>query len=136
MAPLYRTGNKGKCPAATKDASLNAANRNKAIKNPMIAYGPANPGLPNDAFWDAKAKLWGVSDRHARSMRCGNCKAFNVSPFIVQCMGAMAGRDDYTKTNLSKKSVLGYCEMHEFKCASTRTCSTWVHGGPVRKWER
>ena len=135
MPPVYRlrTGNPaGSCPRATQNIEINAKNRNAAIENPMIAYGPANPSLENASFWGKKARLWGVSARQARTMLCGNCKAFNVSPTIVKCMGPMAERDDYSKTNLTKSSVLGYCEMHEFKCASTRTCSTWVHGGPTR----
>jgi hypothetical protein len=27
---------------------------------------------------------------------------------------------------------LGYCTMHKFKCAGSRTCNTWVSGGPVK----
>jgi hypothetical protein len=138
MAALHITGNprQSTCPPPTKDPALNAKNRNHAISDPMIAYGPANPDLPNVAFWKGKADVWGTSPSVAKTMRCGNCKAFNVSPFILTCIGPMAGRDSYEKSNLGQRSVLGYCEMHEFKCASTRTCSTWVHGGPTRRWAR
>jgi hypothetical protein len=27
---------------------------------------------------------------------------------------------------------LGYCTMHKFKCAGSRTCNAWVEGGPVK----
>lgn len=27
---------------------------------------------------------------------------------------------------------LGYCMMHKFKCAGSRTCNAWVEGGPVK----
>ena len=27
---------------------------------------------------------------------------------------------------------LGYCMMHKFKCAGSRTCNAWVTGGPVK----
>jgi len=26
---------------------------------------------------------------------------------------------------------LGYCEVFDFKCASSRTCDAWITGGPV-----
>jgi len=27
---------------------------------------------------------------------------------------------------------LGYCTMHKFKCAGSRTCNAWISGGPVK----
>jgi len=27
---------------------------------------------------------------------------------------------------------LGYCTMHKFKCAGSRTCNAWITGGPVK----
>lgn len=27
---------------------------------------------------------------------------------------------------------LGYCTMHKFKCAGSRTCDAWITGGPVK----
>lgn len=27
---------------------------------------------------------------------------------------------------------LGYCTMHKFKCAGSRTCDAWIVGGPVK----
>ena len=27
---------------------------------------------------------------------------------------------------------LGYCQMYKFKCASERTCDSWVTGGPIK----
>jgi hypothetical protein len=27
---------------------------------------------------------------------------------------------------------LGYCTMHKFKCAGSRTCNAWIAGGPVK----
>jgi len=27
---------------------------------------------------------------------------------------------------------LGYCTMHKFKCAGSRTCNAWIEGGPVK----
>jgi hypothetical protein len=27
---------------------------------------------------------------------------------------------------------LGYCTMHKFKCAGSRTCNAWITGGPIK----
>jgi len=27
---------------------------------------------------------------------------------------------------------LGYCTMHKFKCAGSRTCNAWIVGGPIK----
>ena len=119
------------CPRATVDVIFNTMNRDAAIASPVVAYGPANPSLKNERFWKKKAALWGVSVPTAQSMRCGNCKAFNVSPFVKACMGSLGSAPD-TFDELSGQFVtLGYCEAHRFKCASSRTCNTWLHGGPT-----
>ncbi|MHA2264775.1 MAG: hypothetical protein ACXAEN_20480 [Candidatus Thorarchaeota archaeon] len=41
-----------RCPAATQNVLLNTENRNEAIKNPLIGYGPANPTVENAEFWN------------------------------------------------------------------------------------
>ena len=125
------------CPRATKDVEYNTIKRDKAIESEQIQYGPANPSRANQDFWQEKADKWDISISEAQTMRCGNCKAFNVSRFIIDCMGPIAQRDidQYDNVeNLGEVPVLGYCQMHDFKCASTRTCNTWVHGGPAMKW--
>ncbi len=46
-------------------------------------------------------------------------------------MGPAVKQDDkYIKDNAATVAV-GYCRIHEFKCASTRTCDVWVDGGPM-----
>ena len=30
------------------------------------------------------------------------------------------------------RANLGYCQLFKFKCAATRTCDAWLHGGPIR----
>ena len=119
-----------KCPAATSDIALNLKNRQKAIET--AHYGPANPQEPNEAFWSQKAKMWGVTSAEARTMRCGNCAAFNVSPKMLNCIrdGLPVEGDPEAVIGAGQ---LGYCQMFAFKCASARTCDAWVVGGPISR---
>ena len=102
------------CPMATQDSDLNSKNRlNAKIR---LMYGPF-PDSPSD-FWQKLANKWGVSLPVAKSRVCGNCVAYDQSPRMKKCM------------NTTSNNV-GYCWMHHFKCKSTRTCQTWVAGGPI-----
>lgn len=117
------------CPAATQDIELNLANRQKAIRVAM--YGPANPNLPNVDYWRKLAGVWGVEPAEAKTMLCGNCAAFDVSPSVRRCIseGLGGGRD---VESVIDAGVLGYCHAFRFKCAARRTCSAWIVGGPKR----
>jgi hypothetical protein len=121
------------CPRATQDAVLNTKNRNKAIKK--LGYGPANPAKPGD-FWEEKAEMWdGIPVSAAKSMLCGNCAAFDISPEMLGCIekGIEGGDARESGSDTIRAGKLGYCHMHHFKCASKRTCDTWVTGGPIKK---
>ncbi len=115
------------CPMPTQDITLNLKNRAKAITS--AAYGPENPKLPNTAFWAKKAEEWDVSTDDAKQSLCGNCAAFNVSDGIKQCIAEGIGMeaDPWGTIELAE---LGYCQIFQFKCAASRTCSAWVVGGP------
>jgi hypothetical protein len=120
------------CPKPTGDVQLNLKNRNKAIKKQK--YGPANPSLPNKPFWEEKAEMWDdIPVSEAKSMRCGNCAAFDISEKMKKCIqGGLkddAETDSYETINAGQ---LGYCHMLKFKCASKRTCDAWVTGGPIK----
>jgi len=120
------------CPAPTGDVGLNLKNRNKAIKKQN--YGPANPSLPNKQFWEEKAKMWdNIPVSEAKTMRCGNCAAFDISDKMKKCI--QDGLKDDAETD-SYESItagqLGYCHMLKFKCAAKRTCDAWVTGGPIK----
>ena len=41
----------------------------------------------------------------------------------------MASEDAWDTIEAGK---LGYCTMHKFKCAGSRTCNAWIEGGPVK----
>lgn len=115
------------CPDPTTDVKVNTANRKVAIDD--YAYGPADPREENKEFWQEKADIWGTDIDDVYNMRCGNCRVFDVTPWIQDCIGPVASQDDdYFAT---EGVEIGYCRIHEFKCASTRTCDTWVAGGPM-----
>ena len=111
------------CPRATQDVALNTKNRQVAINR--YGYGPLNPNQPNPQFWAEKAKMWNTSPEEAMSTRCGNCGVFIRSPRMLQCIVKGLGNDPEVGTIIDA-SELGYCEMHDFKCAASRTCNTWV----------
>ena len=119
-----------KCPTATLDVALNLKNRQKCIKTAM--YGPANPRLPNLLYWQKLANVWGVSPAEAKTMRCGNCAAFDIKPNTIECIKQGLGRDGVDPQDTVVAAELGYCRMFHFKCAASRTCSAWIVGGPIR----
>ena len=119
------------CPKATQSIDENLRNRKKAIDEYM--YGPLDPNEPNEEFWAKIAAEWNMSDpEDAKSARCGNCAAFDITDRIKDCIakgiGREAGSDPMDTVDAGE---LGYCKFLKFKCAAKRTCSAWVEGGPV-----
>jgi len=129
---------KDSCPKATQDLDLNLKNRQKAIDK--YIYGPKNPGLDNkktspnnDAFWEKIAKVWSkkhdVEDvKEAKTMRCGNCAAFDTSKEMLSCIsnGIKGGDKGEDAVSVIESGKLGYCHFLDFKCAAKRTCKAWV----------
>jgi len=115
------------CPVATRDITVNLQNRGKAIDK--ADYGPMNPRDPNEQYWRKMASKWDVSPDEAKTMRCGNCAAFNVSDKLKQCIADGIG-NEADPWGTIKLADLGYCEIFDFKCAASRTCDAWVVGGP------
>lgn len=120
------------CPPATQDVATNLRNRANAIK--VAKYGPANPDLANERYWADLAREWGISSAEARTMRCGNCAAFDVSEPILDCIARGIERDGVPADDVIVAGELGYCHAFRFKCASRRTCSAWIVGGPIRQY--
>lgn len=91
--------NGNSCPLPTQDAELNAENKEEAVE-------AANYRDPADSG------AFRVTDV------CGNCKAYNQTEDILDCIGDDSGD-------------LGYCQIYKFVCESTYTCDDWVEGGPM-----
>ena len=122
-----------KCPPATQDISLNLKNRKKAIDE--YGYGPLNPDQPNERFWQKKADEWNLDDvEEAKSSRCGNCAAFDITKKTLDCIASGIGTDQGSEDpyQVIKAGDLGYCRFLKFKCAAKRTCDAWVVGGPIK----
>ena len=136
--PLRRRGSRATvgaaCPPATQDIALNTTNRDRAIQ--MFDYGPPNPAQPSNWFWKKIASRWSKNPSaeqiaETKTMRCGNCGVFDVSPAMKACMPRSYAPDAYEAAAMASGAVLGYCWAHNFKCASTRTCATWVQGPAI-----
>lgn len=118
-----------KCPIATQDIHVNLKNRDHAFKE--YGYGPANPELSNEAFWNDKANEWQTDLKQAKSMRCGNCAAFIQTPEMLECIKYGIDEEEGYAEDVMKAANLGFCELFDFKCAADRTCSAWLVGGPI-----
>jgi hypothetical protein len=120
----YEGGDEGEsCPIATQDITLNLKNRGKAIDS--ADYGPENPALPNKQYWMKMADEWQVEPEDAKMSLCGNCAAFNQEESMLECIAQGIGEDG-DPWAMIEAGDLGYCEIFDFKCASSRTCSAWV----------
>ena len=111
------------CPMATQDITLNLKNRAKAINS--ANYGPENPKLPNKQFWMEMAREWEVDPEEAKMSVCGNCAAFNQDDSMLECIAKGIGEEG-DPWAMIEAGDLGYCEIFDFKCASSRTCAAWV----------
>ena len=116
-------GGEESCPMATQDITLNMKNRAKAIN--AANYGPENPKLPNTQYWMKMAEEWEVEPEEAKMSLCGNCAAFNQDDSMLECIAKGIGEDG-DPWAMIEAGDLGYCEIFDFKCASSRTCSAWV----------
>ena len=88
-------GEAPKCPVATQNIEVNLAHRQKAIDE--YGYGPLNPNNPNIKFWKKKAEEWQLdSMEEAKSSRCNNCAAFNITSRMLNCIekGIMSGETE------------------------------------------
>ena len=119
------------CPVATGDVSVNLENRQKGIDK--ANYGPMNPNEANMDYWREISKVWRNSPEQAKKSRCGNCAAFIQTTKMLDCIesGLQAGDTENDAWDVIEAGDLGYCEIWDFKCASKRTCTAWVTGGPI-----
>lgn len=121
----------GACPVATRDITINLQNRGRAIDK--ANYGPMNPREPNDRYWQQLAAKWDVPVEEAKTMRCGNCAAFNQTEKMMDCIAQGLGGEGQADDPMDtiEAGDLGFCEIFDFKCAAERTCDAWIVGGPI-----
>lgn len=123
------------CPAPTQDITLNLKNRQICVNK--ANYGPANPALNDETFWQNKAALFKTSVEQAKTMRCSNCAAFIKTEKMLSCIqkGIAALTEEQQEMKIAEeitdRANLGYCELFDFKCAGDRTCDAWITGGPI-----
>lgn len=115
-------------PAATQDISVNIQNRQECID--VANYGPMNPLLSNDEYWQARADVYNTSIEEAKTSRCYNCAAFIQTTKMKEAIAQGLGGEEEAYA-IAKLANLGYCEIFDFKCAGIRTCDAWVVGGPI-----
>ena len=115
------------CPAATDNPLINLQNRRDAIETGR--FGPLDPSLPNNEYWQEAAAEWNASIEFVKHARCGNCAAFNITTAMRECI--RAGSQSLDAWVLVKAGQLGYCEVFDFRCAAKRRCNMWVAGGPL-----
>ena len=115
------------CPAATDNPLINLQNRRDAIETGH--FGPLDPSLPNNDYWQYAAAEWNASIEFVKHARCGNCAAFNITTAMRECISA--GSQSLDAWVLVEAGQLGYCEVFDFRCAAKRRCNMWVAGGPL-----
>jgi hypothetical protein len=123
---------KTSCPIATQDIHVNLKNRQHGIDE--YHYGPANPEKPGK-YWKDAAKRWKTDESTAKTMKCANCAAFDISDKMYSCMTKGIEGDEKNIDALATIEMgdLGYCNFLHFKCAGARSCAAWVTGGPIFK---
>lgn len=132
LVDILKEAQASKCPTPTQDINLNLKNRQKAINE--YGYGPLNPNQPNEKFWQDKADKWKLdSIEEAKTSRCGNCAAFDITTKTLDCIAKGIGDDEGSENpfDVINAGQLGYCRFLKFKCAAARTCDAWVVGGPI-----
>ena len=123
------------CPVATFSLDTNVKNRQRAIDE--YHYGPANPAMPG-AYWEDSAIAWSIPVEQAKSMKCENCAAFDISDKMRKCIETGMKGDEKAADTMAtaEKADLGYCNILHFKCAGTRSCSLWLTNGPIDNKDR
>jgi hypothetical protein len=130
---LNRESEKAVCPIATQNVTVNLMRRKTAVE--VADYGPLNPAEPNDEFWDHMGEYFDTTGEDARNSTCGNCAAFDMTSDIQDCIAEGITGDtpdgEPDPYDVIEAGDLGYCRVFKFKCASARTCSAWISGGPI-----
>jgi len=128
--------NLASCPLPLQDAELNLANHLTTISRHGL--GPADPRRPENVFWMAKAELWGVPQAQARTQLCSNCAHYISTTPMMECItNSPGGKILASNLPITPKwadipgSPSGFCDLYDITCTATRTCDSWLAGGPI-----
>ena len=91
-----------------------------------------------ESYWKDAAKRWGITEKTAKTMKCGNCAAFDVSDKMWACIedGVKGDSKETDAMATIHKADLGYCNFLHFKCAGSRSCTAFVTGGAIDDKDR
>jgi len=151
-----------KCPVATQNVEVNLKHRQIAIErygygplnpnNPNVKFWRAKADLWKTSMDEAKSSRCNSCAAFNITSRMLDCiaKGLEATPeevtegediIATQAPAQVpapepelddtegAAQDAWDTIEAGK---LGYCTMHKFKCAGSRTCNAWISGGPVK----
>lgn len=122
------------CPIAMTDKATNIANHKICVTEANL--GPARPSTPG-TYWMVRADRLGITEAVSKTQTCSNCGYYYNTPEIKQCYSTNNAAGNIplaTEVNPAWENVpnpAGYCEKWDITCTPTRTCDTWIAGGPI-----
>lgn len=122
------------CPIAMTDKATNIANHKICVAEANL--GPARPSTPG-TYWMVRADRLGITEAESRTQTCANCGYYYDTPAIKSCYSTNNAAGNIplaTEVNPAWENVpnpAGYCEKWDITCTPTRTCDTWIPGGPI-----
>ena len=118
------------CPIATEFRQVNLQNHIICID--LANLGPADPRQPNEEYWKAKMKTWGVLEGEARSRLCMTCEHYIATIEMLDCIdqgnGATLKASELPVTPKWADIAgipAGYCDRYNITCSAIRTCDDW-----------
>jgi hypothetical protein len=155
-------GEAPKCPVATQNIDVNLEHRQIAIEkygygplnpnNPNVKFWKAKQALWKEetieAAKSARCNSCAAFNITTRILSC--IEKGLASDAVPEEMPVAEGEDIQTQAPIIDPELddtegadkdawdtieagkLGYCTMHKFKCAGSRTCNAWITGGPIK----
>ena len=155
-------GEAPKCPVATQNVEVNLEHRQIAIEkygygplnpnNPNVKFWKAKQALWKEETIEAakSARCNSCAAFNITSRILGCIEKGLTSDSVPEEAPVQEGEDmqaqvaapetEFDDTEGADKDAwdtieagkLGYCTMHKFKCAGSRTCNAWITGGPIK----
>lgn len=122
------------CPIPMTDKSINIANHLIAVEQANL--GPASVTRPG-VFWMQRADRLGITPAESMNQTCSNCGYYTNTQSIKNCFDSNMAAGNIplaTEVNTAWENVAGaagYCVKYDITCTPTRTCDSWITGGPI-----